>query len=136
MKSKRKKIYCFILMIFLTASCICCDDFTADSMMYLSGATNESIQIIQTDDDISNNDVCTVEMLGNVHTSFLCCQSTRKTGGTQRKSEILFWGLINPAYLQITINSFTPLNADNFKTNTDAAEIIQFIHNKDGKKEL
>ena len=104
--------------------------------MCFSCAANETSQIIHTDNDFSNEDICTMEMLGSGHTGFLCCQSARKTSGTHRKSETLFWGLINPESLRIIFNSFISVDADIFKINTDVAEIIQFIHNKDGKKEL
>ena len=136
LQTKRHKMYCLFLLICLMASFICFDNFKTDDMMCFFGATNESKQIITVAYSISNEDVCTVEMLGHTHNSLLTQQTAKHNCETQRKSETLLERIDNSASLQSLFKFFTSVNANICILNTDAAEIIIFIHNKDGKKRI
>lgn len=135
MQCKRHKIYCLILIVCFITSCICFESFKAEGMACLSNAADESDQIT-TGYSISNEDVCTAEMLGYSHNSLLTQQTAKHNSETQRKSETLFGEIDNSASLQSSFKFFTSVNANICIDNTDAAEIIIFIHDKDGKKEL
>ena len=133
----RNKIYCFILMICFMTSCICFDAVKADDSMYLFDAANESGQVFTAGEHISNEDVCTSEMLGNTHTRLLSHQTAaRNHNETQRKSETLIFLLGDLASLQSPFKFFTSASTNIHTTGTDIAEILHFIHAKDGKKRI
>jgi hypothetical protein len=136
LQGKRDKIYCFILIICLIASCLCFDELKTDGSMYLFDATNESSQVITAGYSFSNEDACTLEMLGNIHTSLLSHQATPRNSETQRKSESLYFLLDELAFLHSPFKFFTSANLNIYIADTDVAEIIHFIHEKDGKKRI
>jgi hypothetical protein len=124
-------IICFI------ASCICFNDFKTDELVSLFDAAQESGQILTVGYSISNMDVCTVEMLGNTHTSSLAVQqSALRSNEVQRKSETLSFLLCNLDSCQSSLKSFTSAFSSINMESADVAEIIHFIHEKDGKKRI
>jgi hypothetical protein len=104
--------------------------------VYLFDATNESSQAITVSYNSSNKDVCTIEMLGNTNTSLLSHQTAPRNSETQRKSESLYFLLCELAFLQLLFKFFTSANSNIYIVNTNVAEIIRFIHEKDGKKRI
>lgn len=119
----------------LFTSNICFDTFKTDDLVCLSSSTCESNKIIASDYSVSNEDVCTVEMLGNTHISLPSQQAAKRNGVTHKKSETLLVGIDNSATSKSQLYFFTSVNANICPYNTDATETIIFIHNKDGKKE-
>jgi hypothetical protein len=78
------------MIICSIASCICFNIFKTDELGSFCDAAQESGQILTAVYSISNMDVCTVEMLGNTHTSNLTVQqSALRNNEMQRKSETL-----------------------------------------------
>jgi hypothetical protein len=100
------------------------------------GATNQSSQMMTASDSISNEDVCTVEMLGNTQASLFSHPITSRNSEMQKKSESLFFLLAELAFLLSLFKFFLSANSNLYIGNTDAAEIIHFIHEKDGKKRI
>jgi len=89
---------------------------------------------IETDTTVTSEDVCTVEMLGNQNSSLLSRQVLTKCFDKIRKSEeknILF---INSACLQSSFHICFSAETNILASENEIAEVIQFIHNKDGKK--
>lgn len=136
LQSKRSKLYCFILTICFIASFLCFDAFKADGWVYLSDATNESNQINAVSYSMSNEDVCTAEMLGHTHTRLLRQQTATRDNETQRKSGTSFLWQSALAVLQSPFKFFTSTNLNIRTANANIAEIVHFIHAKDGKKRI
>jgi hypothetical protein len=133
---RRKKIYHVIFLIFLITSCVFFDDTKADGLMCLSDAIKDTIPNVTASYNISTEDTCTVEMLGDTYTCLLNQQTVTYHSETQRKTETLFGGLEDYASLQLSFRFFASTNPDIYADNTDVAELMHFIHNKDGKKKL
>jgi hypothetical protein len=136
LQSRRNKTYCFILIICLLTSCVCVGGFQADGQVNSFVATNQSGQMMTATDTISNEDVCTVEMLGNTQTSLFSHQITSRNSETQNKSESLFLLLAAFVFLQSLFRFYTSASSGIYVVTTDVAEIIHFIHDKDGKKKI
>jgi hypothetical protein len=100
------------------------------------GATNQSSQMMTASDSISNEDVCTVEMLGNAQASLFSHPITSRNSEMQKKSESLFFLLAELSFLLSLCKFFLSANSNLYIRNTDVAEIIHFIHEKDGKKRI
>jgi hypothetical protein len=150
LQQKRSKIYCVILTICLVASCLCFDNLKADGLMYSFDAINqsgqiiiagnntsdESGQIITTSYNSSNEDMCATEIQGNIHTSLRSNQTTSRNSETQRKSDSQYFLFGGAAYLQSPFKFFTTANSNICIANINIAELIHYIHAKDGKKRI
>jgi hypothetical protein len=125
------------MIICFAASCICFNNIKTDEFVRLYDAARESGQILTAGYSISNVDVCTVEMLGNTHTSSLSVQQNAlRSNEVQRRLETQSVLLCNLYSCQSPLNSFTSADSNINMENADVAEIMRFIHEKDGKKKI
>jgi hypothetical protein len=133
MRQKGNRIHSIILIICFLASCLCFDGIKAGDVVRLSGATEVSGQFITTGNDIPSDDVCTLEMLGNVQTGFLALPTTKRGSDSQRESDSF---VCMPADSQNLLSVYKFLSSANaiIAVNACIAEILCFIHDKDGKK--
>lgn len=134
MQRRKHKIYCLILAICFIASCICLDNYKADSLMCVSHTMNESSPVINAGYRVSNEDACTSEMMGNIHNSLLTYRSARYNSEEQSRTGTLLGILHCSCAFQKAFCYFTSVTADISPVSSNAAEIILFIHSKDGKK--
>lgn len=134
MQRTKKKLYCVLLSLCFIASCICSDDFKTDKRMPLSGAINQSDQIISTGCRIPYEKVCTVEASRNTHTALLNQHTILHTTEIHRKSDTPFSLYGDLRSLKSPFQFYSSANPDIYTDNIDAADIIHFIHDKDGKK--
>lgn len=79
---------------------------------------------------------CTAEMLGTVQTLFLCRQVLSSSSELRKKPELLSWNFIPMAAGRLPIRAFSPETLLLCEADSDSAEILHFIHDKDGKKKL
>jgi hypothetical protein len=136
LKAKGRRIIRTIVTLYLILSCICFDEIKTDSLAYPFDATNKPEQSITQGCSGIKEDVCTVEMSGIAHEILLCRQSVTQNSEQHRKPELLFGASVTMAEIQLPLKSYLSFNASNFKVNEASTEIIRFIHNKDGKKQI
>lgn len=136
LQGKKKRRYCILLVICLFASFICFDHFKAGEKMFFSGAADTFDHILTEGSSISSEDVCTVEMLGNIHSGLLTRPSSTQNSESQRKSETLSCLLGDLASLQVSLHFLTSADTGIDTAHASAAGIIHFIHDKDGKKKI
>ncbi|MDD6038475.1 MAG: hypothetical protein PUD20_06745 [bacterium] len=99
-------------------------------------ATNASGQLIATSNCLSNEDVCTVKMLGHTHTRLSHQQTATREKETHRKPGTSYsWSVLSTA-LQPPFKFFSSAYPNIRTSNADLAEIVHFIHAKDGKKRI
>lgn len=102
--------------------------------MFLSSATNESDEIITESTYVSDVVLCTVETVGNTHNRLFTKQNERRNSEIHRKYESMLGGIVATVSLQSLFIFFTSIIAIFCLNSADVAEIIFYIHNKDGKK--
>jgi hypothetical protein len=136
LKAKGRRIIRTIVTVYLILSCICFDEVKTDSLVYPYDATNKQVQSFTEGCSGIKEDVCTVEMSGIAHEILLCRQSVTQNSEQHRKPELLFGASVTMAEIQLPLKSYLSFNASNFKVNEASTEIIRFIHNKDGKKQI
>lgn len=133
---KKKKLYCSILAICFIKSCIYSDVVNINYLMPLFSAANLSIQIATTDNCNSNEDICTISMPGNVHTSMLSRQFVSRNTQIQRKSRTLFYLLNELKSLRNSLKFYDSAASETSINSVGVAEVIHFIQDKDGKKHI
>lgn len=89
---------------------------------------------IETDSVIASGDACTLEMLGNQNFSLVSQQAVTRNCDSLRKA--VEHGMIfdNIVLLQPSLHVFDFVTTDTLLDESEVAQIILFIHNKDGKK--
>lgn len=104
--------------------------------MSFFGTTNSFEHILTEAGSISGEDVCTVEMLGNTLNGLLLGPSSIQNSESQRKSRTLscLFGVL--ASLQAYFHFFKSAETDIDTDCASVAEVIHFIHDKDGKKRV
>jgi hypothetical protein len=135
MRKKGNRIHSVILIICILASCLCFEGIKADDVMRISVASFPSGQFITSGNNVSNDDVCTLEMLGNVQTGFLALPTAKRGSQLQRRSETIVCAPDEAPSLRSAYKSLSSANAV-CAANECIAEILCFIHDKDGKKRI
>jgi hypothetical protein len=108
-----------------------------DGLAYCFGAANNSDSAILSGHGIFNTDVCTTEMLGNAHDALQVEQNTVYNREMQRKLEKRsLWFCAFSSLPLFRSKFFSSANDHTETAETSTAEIIHFIHNKDGKKKI
>jgi hypothetical protein len=135
LQHNRKTISCFLMIFCIVMSCICFDNLKAEDLVRLSGAAAESGQLSPAGCGNVNEDICTTDMLGNTQPYILNQHTVVRNAKMQRKNVTLLWFQPVVALLRCPFKFFAYPALTN-KWNTNAAEIIRFIHNEDGKKRI
>jgi hypothetical protein len=133
---KGKRIYSVILIMCLIVSSACFDNFRAGTSVRSFGAPNESHPIFTESYCLSGEDVCTEDMLGNTFSNLIHIQTVTKSRETKEKAENLFLLLYALILLQCPFYFLVSANPNLKREGSDFAQIIHFIHNKDGKKKI
>jgi hypothetical protein len=135
LQHSRKTISCFIVVFCIVMSCICFDNFKAESLVRLSGTAAESGQLSSTDSGNVNEDICITDILGNIQPYILNQHTVLRNSKMQWKNITLLCFQPDVTSLRCLFKFFAN-PALTSKWNTNAAEIIRFIHNEDGKKRI
>lgn len=104
--------------------------------MPFSGAANEACHIFAADCNITDEDACTVEMLSNTHTSVLNQHVMAHNGEKHRKSGTTLLCFDTRLYSGFPLNVFASANTNIYADNLYVADVIHYIHEKDGKKRI
>jgi hypothetical protein len=135
MRKKGNRIHSVILIICILVSCLCFEGIKTDDTMRIFVASFSSGQFITSGNEVSNDDVCTLEMLGNAQTGFLALPTAKRGSQLQRKSETMICDADEAPALRSAYKFFSSANVIS-AVNACIAEILCFIHDKDGKKRI
>jgi hypothetical protein len=133
---KGKRIYSVILIICLIVSSACFDNFNASTLVRSFGVSNEPHPIFTESYCLSSEDVCTDDMLGNTFSNLINLQTVTKNSKTKEKVDTLFILLYAIILLQCPFYFLIFANPNLKREVSYFAEIIRFIHDKDGKKKI
>lgn len=133
LRGKRKQYCCFLLILYLTISCICFDNFKTDRFLRpFSEASNS--QLLSLTYESMSEDLCTAEMLGNGQ-FYLCNQVVfPENPKLQTTGALPCSAKLQDTSISCSFSSVTSVVL--FIDNTDVTEVIHFIHNQDGKKRI
>jgi hypothetical protein len=82
-----------------------------------------------------NDNMCTSEMLGaDAQIVFLSQHILTRSGDLNKKSDLLFWDLLEVAEFKLPFKSFACGGEALSDDSCDLTQTILFIHDKDGKK--
>jgi hypothetical protein len=135
MRQKGNRIYGIILIMCILASCLCFDSIRAVDVMRLSAASEVPHQFILASNDTASEDACTFGMLGNVQNGLLALSTAKRGSDSQRESDSFVCMLADSLNLWTASKFFRSANAFCAVT-VCIAEILCFIHDKDGKKKI
>lgn len=136
LQRKKKKLYCLSLAICFITSCIYSEVVKINHLMPLFRAAILSGQITTTDNCNANEDICTISMPGNVHTSMLSRQFVSRNTQIQRKSQTLFYLLNELKSLRNSLKFYDSATSKTSINSVGVADVIHFIQDKDGKKHI
>lgn len=135
MRGSKKTISCYLFIFYLIVSCVCFDNFRADGFLCLSDSSAQSGQLASIDCGSVNEDICTVDMLDSSQPYLLNQHTAVRSAKSQRKCAVHLW--VPPGVTALTHPAnFLAYTAFFSDSTANAAEILRFIHNKDGKKRI
>jgi hypothetical protein len=132
--SKKSRISCFVLILCLISSLVWFDDLKSDTFSCLSDAPAQTTGFASAGTCSASEDICTLEMLGNTQPYLLSQRTAARNvrlpkGVTSVTAQA---GLTALAGLSKFFSHAAPADS----SHTEAAGIIHFIHNQDGKKRI
>lgn len=136
MKSRGRSIVSIIVILYLILSGVCFESLGTDVFACPSDVCGEPVKISKGIFSNIKEDACTFDMLGSVQTNFLCQRTVTGNSEQTRKPETLSFALAETVTLCQSSHFFSSVDTLIFPANGELTEIIRFIHNKDGKKEL
>jgi hypothetical protein len=122
-------------MLYMMVSSACftqvkASDFVCPSDDLGGAATNVVAGCADFDDNM-----CTSEMLGaDAQIVFLSQHILTRNGDLNKKSDLLFWDLLEVAGFKLPFKSFACGGEALSEDSCDLTQTILFIHDKDGKK--
>lgn len=125
----------FLLFCILLSS-FCLDNTRADSFVYPFFAKGEVEAELVAGNSISNEEVCTQEMLDGNQGNRLIAPNRVRTLSVNRKAENLSNHHLGGAGLSRVPHFYSVEYSTPYFNEADTAEVILYIHQKDGKKRI
>lgn len=129
---KYQKMIGFILVICMLFSGVCLEITKADSVSAYSVESHPVSQISSVQKKIINSDSCTIEMLGFRNASGVI-GGAKQFSGNWEVNASLFLVYVDNLY-QSMHNFSVAINIPQFPELYPKAVVLNYIHNKDGKK--
>ena len=132
-KVKKKQILCLILTLFVFFSGMCFENIKADSL-FLFTSEEEPLSYVGTCDvAISDTNLCTTEMLGLNHLSYVG-QFANKTAYSKKNIQVSLEIFLTDAGSGSLSNFFETVHAVELHKLCHRFVVLNYIHNADGKK--
>ena len=132
MKIKYQKRICFILIICMLFSGMCLEINKTDLLLKYDVKSHTTSKITSVQEKIINSDSCTVEMLGLRNASGIIHVAKQFSGRWEANASLFFVCMDNLS--QGMHNFFIAVNIPQFPELYPKAVVLNYIHNKDGKK--